>query len=432
MNKLSNFDLQIISKYLYNFNDFKKLIELNKNLKYYYHSTFNIINIPINYVLNKHEIRMLIYNLIYLLPNLNEIILNFTSDYTSCIDLNIFDNYILINYINFYNVLKYEFNLIDNDIEFTNLNRNEIIDKIIILYESYSGFKIKINFDFDILIEFNELIFKNYIVQKLNEFSKEICKINIIIKHDYITKNLLDYINNKCREYKNIKFIINIPFEYLTNINKIPDEYKNINNVYYTYITQRRMYFNNDDDYKNNIYIKQYVENEGWNERVLKLNIDKIPVLTYIKIRNKIKSNKLKFNDFEVKFINNKEIKEMLNDEDKLLILKNKIITDLIIELSKNNIKYDKIKYNIMYKNKYLDDITYKNISLIEYNDEKDISFYINSTRGNDSINVSFKNKGNVPKILTIFRCNYKFIKSREVLANNIKTYFNIKNDFYK
>ena len=39
---LSNLGLQIISKYL-DFKDVEKLLKLNSDLKYYYHTTFNLI-----------------------------------------------------------------------------------------------------------------------------------------------------------------------------------------------------------------------------------------------------------------------------------------------------------------------------------------------------------------------------------------------------
>ena len=54
---LNNIDLQIISKYMYDFKSIENLLKLNDDLKYCYHTTFEIINIPYDYVLTDGQVR---------------------------------------------------------------------------------------------------------------------------------------------------------------------------------------------------------------------------------------------------------------------------------------------------------------------------------------------------------------------------------------
>ena len=77
---LSDVELQIVSKYL-EYKDVNELLKINDDLKYMYHSTFEFINIPADYIMPIHQVKRIINNLKSMFPNLEEIILNFTWDY---------------------------------------------------------------------------------------------------------------------------------------------------------------------------------------------------------------------------------------------------------------------------------------------------------------------------------------------------------------
>ena len=92
-------ELQIISKYLY-FNDLKHLLRIDPDLKYYYHTTFNFINIPSNYIVPIHQVKQIVNSLKSMFPNLEEIVLNIHGN------INIEDiDSIFANYINFEKVI---------------------------------------------------------------------------------------------------------------------------------------------------------------------------------------------------------------------------------------------------------------------------------------------------------------------------------------
>ena len=71
---LNNIELQVVSKYIYNFKDIENLLKINDNLKYNYHSTFEFINLPTYYILTDNQVIKIINKLKMLFPNLKEII----------------------------------------------------------------------------------------------------------------------------------------------------------------------------------------------------------------------------------------------------------------------------------------------------------------------------------------------------------------------
>ena len=107
---MNNLNLQIISKYL-EFKDFYNLLELsnkskiNKDLKYYYHTTFDFLSIPCDFIVPIHEIKILM-NKLSILSNLEEIVLNFTTNDTV---INIsYIECIFKNCINFHNIFNHD------------------------------------------------------------------------------------------------------------------------------------------------------------------------------------------------------------------------------------------------------------------------------------------------------------------------------------
>ena len=77
---LNNIELQIVSKYIYNFKDIENLLKINDNLKYNYHSTFEFINLHTYYILPDNQVIKIINKLKVLFIILKKIILNYNSE----------------------------------------------------------------------------------------------------------------------------------------------------------------------------------------------------------------------------------------------------------------------------------------------------------------------------------------------------------------
>ena len=235
-------ELLIISKYL-NFKDVKQLIEINPDLKYYFHSTFDLINIPSNYIVPIHQVKKIINNLKSIFPNLEEIILNIYND----LDLNVGNstgitipknfNNILTNYINFDNVANS-----DSKIEI----KMKMHD---ILKSTY-------------LICLSDLKLYTYLISKL--FSSNSNPI-------YIYIDLYDVDNDEliklCRKYPSIIFIHKLLYNdeeldpmnkrFVDKNNSIIEYFKDVPNMLYSYLCHKYLFFKNIND--NNPYMRNYL-----------------------------------------------------------------------------------------------------------------------------------------------------------------------------
>ena len=266
---LSNVELQIISKYL-DYNDLNKLLKLSDDLKYNYHTTFEFIDIPANYVMPIHQIKKIINNLKLMFPNLEEIILNFISDNKF---INTYDfNKILLNYINFHNVINLKYKM-----------------------------KIRFNKALDFILNYKDII--SYVKLFLLYISKildENCKIYIYILHLFYfnmhNKFNVEYyktIFEMIEKYPNINFVI--------NINKLQDFYDlcdyiddeificKLKNLYITFNYDKELYFqiNNIDKEKEN-RINKYLK-----FRRIFAEIPNFPrYYNIMKLKNKLKSTK--------------------------------------------------------------------------------------------------------------------------------------------
>ena len=179
MNTLDNFTLQIISKYIYDFKTINNLLKLNKSqninksFSELYYTTFEIINLNCHYILTDKQVKNIVDKLINMFPNLEEIILNFNSNY-DCITIDDFNNCVLANYLKF---LKYTSNLGGG----ADLGLKDIEKPI----------KIKIQFDFKIKIctlGINHALSESQSTFNLNLYilSQMIKKEIIISKNIYI------------------------------------------------------------------------------------------------------------------------------------------------------------------------------------------------------------------------------------------------------
>ena len=203
---MNDFTLQIISKYL-NYRDTKNLMLIDEKVNKYFkentHTTFNYININVNYIMPKHQIFKLINKLLFTFPNLEEIILNFESNTF----LSNFEN-ILITVNNFEKCIK-------------NINKNINV-------------KVKFNGIF-------ELFHKEDvdIVEKVAKYFKSQTIYIYIWKFghfDKLNEKLLDIL-----KFKNINYVINIStikFKKCLNIN-ISNKYLFSDNLYFTYHSPR-------------------------------------------------------------------------------------------------------------------------------------------------------------------------------------------------
>jgi len=303
---LNNIDLQIVSKYIYNFETINNLLLLNDNLKYYYHTTFEIINLPIEYILTNKQVKEIVNKLIKIFPNLNEIILNFDSDENKVYFDNFID-YMLINYLKFIKYIK--------------------------------NIKIKIQFDFkliyytywDCIATFQEyqsiFDFKLYILSKMIEQKIILNDINIIIINKIIDKINNDVIKvilqsfNKIRNAKRLKtpkinFVINLRTDISFNV--IQDKYKNIDGFYFTHYSNGCFKFNNNNDeillYGDNcllkllqkIKLRKYIINFPTYYEIIKL---------YKNNLNVYKTKHRYINKYVYKFIDDKTNKNLNKDE---------------------------------------------------------------------------------------------------------------------
>ena len=239
---LSNLDLQIISKYL-DFKDFYNLLELsnksknNKDLKYYYHTTFDFLNIPCDFIVPIHEIKILM-NKLSILSNLEEIILNFTTNNIS-IDITYIE-YIFKNYINFHNIFNHD--------------------------DKHTKIKIKINkpikFDkYDWCYNSSWIKCAISLLSSSNIEPITICLSLMIAKDkNYLNDELYELIE----KYKNIKFVITMsegpkslsaPVFSKYHVQQIPKKYLSLNNLYfgvYKYANYKKIsinYFKISSDY---------------------------------------------------------------------------------------------------------------------------------------------------------------------------------------
>ena len=233
--KLPVNEKMIISKYLSG-NDFINLINTISKLNTYFHTTFNYINLDANYVIPKHQVKLLIDKLLSTFPNLEEIILNITSEYIYVDSLNcIMKNYNNLNkcFISKNIKIKINFNQLTN-LNFRNIDSNRI--------------RYYLNFIKDIIKSTNNL----YII--IDAFKKN-------------NDNLLKFAN----EYKLFKFVKMMWKDDIAEANEANEANEtneaNTNNslkllnkcdnIYYTNIYGTHIY-HNDISILNNPYMKCY------------------------------------------------------------------------------------------------------------------------------------------------------------------------------
>ena len=216
---MNDFNIQIVSKYLYNFKDIENLLKINKTLKDLYHTTFELIYIPCNYVLPKHQIIKIVNKIIDTFPNLEEIILNFTTPYNYLCE-EYFDN-ILHNYLNFLNIIE---------------NKNKNIN-IKIKFDC----RLKINLDINNYSKFNIWL---QLISKISYFPIYIYIITIHINDIELYKF--------CKKYKEINFIRPIYTPEFIN------EGIKINNFFYSYYDH--MFGKTRAEFDNDVYVNNYLK----------------------------------------------------------------------------------------------------------------------------------------------------------------------------
>ena len=225
MSKLSSFHKQIVSKYFDNFNDYDNLFKVDKNLSKLYFSSFNYINLSINYVLSEKEI----------INILNRIRLNFSNLKTLYLKFNISNK--LIKYLQLQNIiLNYD--------KFIKLCDKELNIKITFdsnIFKLFNHIYNKVNITTTNTYEFkyfNELI-NNNIILGITNFYIVIDK-QLYFNNNYILNHM---INNKL---DNFKYLVKI-----TTFNRIPDEFKNVDYILYKCIDNNDFIFNTNKEYKN-------------------------------------------------------------------------------------------------------------------------------------------------------------------------------------
>ena len=337
MTKLDKFHLQIISKYI-NHYEFKNLLDCYEKLNQLYFSTFNIINIPYNYIMLNKQIENIINNIIIRLPNVNEIILNFYNEQNNYICNNDFIEFVLCNYNKF--------------------------DEYLIKHNLNKRIKIKLKLNFNIMFyiseEYNDYIFEVYLIYMMLQKNIIINQLSIIF--DRTIKIKINDIYNIVNKYifSKLRFISRINY---IEWNELNEKYKNINGFLYSFGFGGKFCFNNDESYLNNIYIQHYI-NKYYSRYLYLHDINKFP---YIYQLLKIKYNHSKLFIYRL----NEYDDEMLNT---IINYKSRNIDNLIYETySIDNFKYsfdDKTQNYIMKFNKYyngcieLNDIKlYKNIN---------------------------------------------------------------------
>ena len=375
---LSNLGLQIISKYL-DFKDVEKLLKLNPDLKYYYHTTFNLINIPIYYIIPIHQVKQIVDNLLSTFPNLEEIVLCFNVKHIFYWQFEI----MIANYNNFIKVLH---------LKFINDSSHRIFRlKIDNLYKnSYFIFKADdiVNNTFKLLLYLMSNIFVNQIfinvsAANTDEFNKI---FNII----------------KC----NPKINFNISL-YIRDINVIDN--KSLNNLCFSLIGKRDLIFKNMLEY-NNMYIKNYV-NKLENNFII--NIDDFNIYyNIIKLKNRLKNitnENIEIHYFDLNH-NNCTIEDLKN------MMNNRYINTIY-----HNIHNAKISH-IIISNNTNESIFYVNekyIAQIESN------IVITKNIVNNKIQISNSNMYEISQFFNTntLAHNYDYYN----LVNNIKKYFKIK-----
>ena len=261
---LNNIELQIISKYL-DFKDITNLLKLNNDLKYNYHSTFDLIVISKNIIISKYYINKIVNILKNIFPNLEEIILNY-------------------KYVQIY--------------------KEEQIEKILknyLNFKTISKLNVKINF-----IEHIELSYK---------FINDIDKLykNGIIKNNNLNNIYIYHPYNECEDifkYNNYKHVIGGLFNYL----KLK-EYQQYDNIYLRLYNNHYLHLK-DIDLDNNIYI---INNKyRFNNYELISCVEDFKVLYNIsRLKHKINTEELK--NFEINYYCNivkidfEELKNTLN-----------------------------------------------------------------------------------------------------------------------
>ena len=229
MSKLDNFHLQIVSKYINNYDDFKNLLNLHKKLNELYFSTFNIINISYNYIVLNKQIEKIINNIIDKLPNVSEIVLSFYNQYHKFVMYEDFVKYILCNYN------KFDDYLIKHNL------KNRIKIKLKLNFRiKFITTKLYNDYNFGVCI-ISEMIKKNIII---NQISILLYRSDVDIDDIYLIVN--KYINSKLR------FILYIDNDEWKNLN---EKYKNIGGFMYSFTFEGDFCFNNDETYLNDIFV---------------------------------------------------------------------------------------------------------------------------------------------------------------------------------
>ena len=364
MSKLDNNLKMIISKYLFS-NDFINLINTSSKLNTYFHTTFNYINLDADYVIPKQQIKNIINKLLNNFPNLEEIILNITSEYIYINNLNcIMENYKNLN--------KY-------------LNNN--FDKNI---------KIKFNFNQTTNLNFHNI--NNIKIEYYLDFIKNVIKstnnLYIIINLYKINdNNLLEFAN----KYKTFKFVKIIWIKNIHEINnnsylKLINKYKNI---YYTNVEGTHLY-HHDISILDNPYLKCHD------------NHYKISYLLNM------------INNFEL-YYNIMKLKRKLKNEP-LKQLKIKYELDISYYTEFIELNYENLK-RIFNNNIYIDSIYYaiSNATHITFNDELFIirNYYIIE----DTEYIRIDKKETYTENMLYMFC--KSIKCKENKFNYFKNYFN-------
>ena len=365
MNNLRDLDLQIISKYL-NISDVVNLLKLNPDLKYYYHTTFNLIKIKDLQIIPEYHAKKIINILESIFPNLEEIILNI--DYNIVI---IYEDFkpILENWLNFSNNTK-----LPVKINFTN--------KLILHYEFIEDGILHYIIN-SIVVNLDNIYFASYL-----PVDEDSCNNLIRICNKYKNyKHIFEI--NKMNDINLLKSVIqddqddqnaqNVQTDHdLLNENENTNSHSSfISDNLYVFVPN---YSNYDNEYRklifpfsdiDNSYVKNYIH---WSEnRSLMINIHYAEYYYRImKLRSKI-SNENGIECDVVYFNNDDEhIVTQITNEDKLYItkdfLKGKI--DVVYKKLRNHhlryIQYDGYIYFSHLPYILLDENLDKNVQLVK------------------------------------------------------------------
>lgn len=298
---LSNIELQIISKYIYDFETFSNLLLLDNDLRYNYHTTFEIINLSPFYILTDNQVKKLINKMIKIFPNLGgradlglknleEIILNFNG---TVIEFSCFNNYVLANYLKFCKYLD-------------NYNNKQIKVKI------KFNFKIRFyasSFNSNFLEHQSEFDFNLYILSKMIEQKIILNNINIIIAYNILYDDNIDNIKftyesfnkintNKLNDLLKINFITYLNLN--MSFNNICYRHKNIDGFYFSHYSNGCFKFNNTNDeclLYGNGYIVENISDQIRQKHRLTKDINMFPI--YYEI---IKLHKYEISEYKLKY----------------------------------------------------------------------------------------------------------------------------------